>query len=78
MNQLRSISKLISQQLGCFFIYTFIIRPMNEVQEFAILVLMVDLGVEDIFDLILSSTIDVEQRWQSLQTIWDCVRCCRF
>ena len=78
MNQLRCMSELVSQQLGSFFICTFISRPMDEVQEFAIPASTVNLRVEDLFDLILSFTVDVNQRWQSLYTIGDHVGCCRF
>ena len=78
MNELRCMSELVSQQPRCFFICTFVSRPMDEVQEFAIPASMVNLQVEDLFNLILSFTINVNQRWQSLYTIGDCVRCCRF
>ena len=78
MNQLRHMSKVISQQPGSFFICTFVSGPMDEVQEFAIPVSMVDLQVENLFNLILSFTINVNWRWQSLYTIGDCVWCCRF
>ena len=78
MNQLRHMSKLVSQQPGSFFVCTFISKPTDEVQEFAILASMVDLRVEDLFDLILSFAIDVNQRWWSLYRIGDHVWCCRF
>ena len=78
MNQLRHMSEFISQQPGSFFVCTFISRPTDEVQEFAIPVLMVNLQVEDLFDLILSFTVNVDWRWQSLYTIGDHVWCCRF
>ena len=78
MNELRCMSELISQQPRCFFICTFISGLTDEVQEFAIPVLMVDLQVEDLFDLILSFTINVDWRWWSLYTIGDHVWCCRF
>ena len=78
MNELRCMSELISQQPGSFFVCTFISRPMDEVQEFAIPALMVDLQVEDLFDLVLSFAINVDRRWQSLYMIGDHVWCCRF
>ena len=78
MNKLRRMSELISQQPGSFFVCTFVSRPTDEVQEFAILASTVDLRVEDLFDLILSFAINVDQRWQSLHTIGDHVWCCRF
>ena len=78
VNELRCMSELVSQQLRSLFICTFISRPMDEIQEFAILALMVDLRVKDLFDLILSLTVDVDWRWWSLYMIRDHVRCCRF
>ena len=62
VNQLRCISELISQQPGCFFACTFVTGPVDEVQEFAIPAPVVNLEVEDIFDLILSFTTNVDQR----------------
>ena len=73
-----NVSLLVSKQPRCFFICTFIFGPMDEVQKFAILALMVDLRVEDLFDLILSFTVDIDWRWQSLHMIRDCVWCYRF
>ena len=78
VNELRRMSKLVSQQPGGFFICTFISGPMDEVQEFAILASMVDLQVEDLFDLVLSFAVNVDWRWRSLYTIGDRVGCCRF
>ena len=78
MNQLKHMSKLVSQQPGSFFVCTFVSRPTDEVQEFAIPASMVDLRVEDLFDLVLSFAVNVDQRWWSLYTIWDRVWCCRF
>ena len=46
--------ELVSQQSGSFFVCTFISGPTDKVQEFAILTLMVNLQVEDLFDLVLS------------------------
>ena len=43
INQLKHMSELISQQPGSFFICTFVSGPMDEVQEFAIPVLTVNL-----------------------------------
>ena len=71
VNKLRCMSELVSKQPKCFFICTFIFGPIDKGQEFAILALTVDLRVEDLFDLILSFTVDVDQRWQSLHTIGD-------
>ena len=48
------MSELISQYLGSFFIYTFISGPIDEIQEFAVLASMVNLGVENLFNLVLS------------------------
>ena len=62
VNVLRCMSELVSQQPGSFFVCTFISRPMDKVQEFAVLALTVDLQVEDLFDLILSFAINVDQR----------------
>ena len=78
VNQLRYMSKLISQQPGCFFVCTFVSGPMDEVQEFTVLVSMVDLQIEDLFDLVFSFTIYIDQRRQNFHMIGDCVRCCRF
>ena len=78
VNKLRRISELVSQQPAGFFICTFISGLTDEVQEFAIPVLMVDLQVEDLFNLVLSFAVNVNQRWWSLYTIGDHVRCCRF
>ena len=78
MNQLRCMSKLVSQQPGSFFICTFISGPMDEVQEFAVPVSMSDLRIKDLFNLVFSFTVDVDQRWQSLHMIGDHVRCYRF
>ena len=78
VNQLRHMSKAISQQPRRFFVCTFISGPTDKVQEFAIPTSMADLQVEDLFDLVLSFAIDVDWRWQSLYMIGDCVRCCRF
>ena len=78
MNQLRHMSELVSQQPRCFFVCTFISGPTDKVQEFAVPVSMVNLRVKDLFDLVLSFTINVDQRWQSLYMIGDHVRCCRF
>ena len=71
VNKLRHMSELISQQSGSFFVCTFVSGPMDEVQEFAVLVSMVNLRVEDLFDLVLSFTVNVDQRWWSLYTIGD-------
>ena len=78
VNELRHMSKLVSQQPRHFFVCTFISGPMDKVQEFAMPVSTVDLQVEDLFNLVLSFTINVDQRWWSLYMIGDCVRCCRF
>ena len=78
VNELRCMSELVSQQPGGFFVCTFVSGPTDEVQEFAIPVSTVDLRVEDLFDLILSFTINVDQRWWSLYTIGDRVWYCRF
>ena len=78
MNQLRRMSKLVSQQPRSFFICTFISGPTDKVQEFAVPVSMVNLRVKDLFNLILSFAVDVTQRWWSLHTIGDCVKCCGF
>ena len=78
VNQLRHISELVSQQPGSFFVCTFVSRPTDKVQEFAVPASTVDLRVEDLFDLVLSFAVDVDQRWRSLYTIGDRVRCCRF
>ena len=78
MNKLRCMSELVCQLPGSFFVCTFVSGPMGEVQEFAILVSMVNLQVKDLFDLVLSFTINVDQRWRSLYTIGDRVWCCRF
>ena len=72
------MSELVSQQPRRFFICTFVSGPTDEVQEFAVLASMVDLQVEDLFDLILSFAVDVDWRWRSLYTIGDRVWCCRF
>ena len=72
------MSELVSQQPRHFFICAFVSRPMDEVQEFAVLASMVDLQVKDLFDLILSFAVDVDWRWRSLYMIGDRVRCCRF
>ena len=63
MNELRCMSELISQQSGSFFVCTFVSGPTDEVQEFAVLASMVNLRVEDLFDLVLSFTVNVDQRW---------------
>ena len=78
MNKLRCISKLVSQQLRCFFVCTFVSGLTDKVQEFAIVASMVNLQVKDLFDLVFSFVVDVNQRWWSLHTIEDYVRCCRF
>ena len=78
VNQLRHMSELISQQPRCFFICTFISGPTDEIWEFVILVLTVNLQVEDLFNLIFSFAVDVDQKWWSLYMIGDHVRCCRF
>ena len=78
VNELRHMSELVSQQPRSLFVCTFISGPTDEVQEFAILASMVNLQVEDLLDLVLSFTIDVDQRWWSLYTIGDHVWCCRF
>ena len=77
VNKLRHVSELVSQQPRSFFVCTFISRPTDKVQEFAILVLTVNLRVEDFFDLILSFAVNVDQKWWSLYMIWDHVGCCR-
>ena len=59
VNQLRHMSELISQQPRSFFICTFVSRPMDKVQEFAIPALTVNLQVEDLFNLVLSFTVNV-------------------
>ena len=71
VNELRRMSKLVSQQPRCFFICTFVSGLTDEVQEFAVPASMVDLQVEDLFDLILSFAVNVDQRWRSLYTIGD-------
>ena len=78
VNQLRCMSELVSQQPGSFFVCTFISGPMDEVQEFAVPALTVNLRVKDLFDLILSFAINVDQRWWSLYMIGDHIGCCRF
>ena len=78
VNELRCMSELVSKQPRCFFVCTSIFGPTDKVQEFVILASTVDLRVKDLFDLILSFAINVDQRWWSLQKIGDCVWCYRF
>ena len=77
LEKVRSVSELRSREPGGFFIGAFITSPANKVKEFA-LAAFVDLGVDDLGDLVLHISVDFHRRWRRCYATWDRTRQVRF
>ena len=70
-NKFRGVIEFSGKKPQSFFVSTCVTSPVDKVEELAVMPSPINFRVKDFLDFIFNSSIDLNQRWWRLNSIWN-------